>query len=198
MLRSIVLLAILLSPPAVRAERFMSIEQAQKLCYPAADHFESRTVRFSPDQTKAIQAATGQRVPNKGNRTWSAWQGTNLLGTLIFDQVLGKHEVIDYAVAIAPTGTVQRVEILEYRESHGSDIRGAKWREQFKGKTSQSKLKLNDDVYNISGATISCRHVTEGVRRVLATYELVIQRRPGAAALPAGHQLQDQPAGQPR
>ena len=81
---------------------------------------------------------------------------------------LGKHEVIDYAVAIAPGGQLLQLEVLEYRESHGSEIRGAKWREQFKGKHAQSPLRLHDDIYNLSGATISCRHVTEGIKRVLA------------------------------
>ena len=74
---------------------------------------------------------------------------------------------------------MQQVEILEFRESHGMEVRGEKWREQFKGKNAGSKLKLNDDIYNISGATISCRQVTEGVKRVLATYDQVVRPLPG-------------------
>jgi Na+-translocating ferredoxin:NAD+ oxidoreductase RnfG subunit len=91
--------------------------------------------------------------------------------------VLGKHEAIEYAVAVSPEGTALQVEILEYREHYGGEIRNAKWRDQFKGKTAGAKLKLNDDIYNISGATISCRNVTDGVRRVLATFELVVRPR---------------------
>jgi Na+-transporting NADH:ubiquinone oxidoreductase subunit NqrC len=34
---------------------------------------------------------------------------------------------------------------------------------------------LNEGITNISGATLSCRHVTEGVRRVLATYEVCLK-----------------------
>lgn len=177
-----------------RAERFLTVEKTQKLCFPAADRFEARTIKFTAEQVKAIQTASRQRILNKGNRIWLAWQGTNLQGVIILDHVLGKHEVIDYAVAVNPQGAVQRVEVLEYRESHGSDIRNLKWREQFIGKTDQSKLRLNDDVYNISGATISCRSVTDGVRRVLATFSVVIQ--PGLA-VPAGtdaRRMSDQPA----
>jgi Na+-translocating ferredoxin:NAD+ oxidoreductase RnfG subunit len=96
-------------------------------------------------------------------------------GVLFADHVMGKHEVIDYVVAITLEGAVRQIEVLEYRESHGGEIRGAKWRAQFRGKTSNSGLKLNKDIYNISGATMSCRHVTEGVKRVLATFEVVVR-----------------------
>jgi FMN-binding protein len=44
--------------------------------------------------------------------------------------------------------------------------------EQFVGKTASAPLKLDADIRNISGATLSSRHVTEGVRRLLATYEV--------------------------
>jgi Na+-translocating ferredoxin:NAD+ oxidoreductase RnfG subunit len=160
---------------AARAERYLTADEARKLCFPTADKFEARTARFTPEQKKAIEKRSGVKVKNLGHRFHVARQGTNVLGVLIVDHVLGKHEIIDYAVALTPDGTVAQVEILEYRESHGLEIRGEKWRAQFRGKTAASKLKLNDDVYNISGATISCRQVTEGIRRVLATYELVLR-----------------------
>ena len=47
---------------------------------------------------------------------------------------------------------------------------------QFVGKTSQSPLKLDRDIKNISGATLSCRHVTDGVKRLLAFYEIALKR----------------------
>ncbi len=38
-------------------------------------------------------------------------------------------------------------------------------------------LKLTEDIQNISGATLSSKHITDGVRRLLATYELVLAKR---------------------
>ncbi len=49
------------------------------------------------------------------------------------------------------------------------------WRAQFVGKTSKSTLKLDRDVKNISGATLSCRHITDGVKRLLAFYEIALR-----------------------
>ena len=56
---------------------------------------------------------------------------------------------------------------MQYIESYGYEVREAQWRAQFVGKSASSPLELNNDITNISGATLSSRHVTEGVKRVL-------------------------------
>ena len=104
-----------------------------------------------------------------------AWQGKKLIGVVVFDYVLGKSEVIDYCVALMPDGEVKQIEVLRYRESHGYEIRRPGWRRQFEKKTSTSKLRLHDDIANITGATISCRNITAGVKRVLMTWHLVLR-----------------------
>jgi Na+-transporting NADH:ubiquinone oxidoreductase subunit NqrC len=63
-----------------------------------------------------------------------------------------------------------RVDILQYRESYGGVVREPGWLAQFVGKTSGSPLKVGSDIRNISGATLSSLRVTEGVKRILATY----------------------------
>jgi Na+-translocating ferredoxin:NAD+ oxidoreductase RnfG subunit len=72
---------------------------------------------------------------------------------------------------LEPDGRVRRVEILQYRESYGGEVANASWLAQFIGKTSGSALEVNQDIRNIAGATLSSRHVTEGVKRILAYYE---------------------------
>jgi Na+-translocating ferredoxin:NAD+ oxidoreductase RnfG subunit len=180
------LLFVTLSTREALAERYLSFAEAQRVCFPQAGEFEAQTLRLTVEESKAIEQKSGAKVRDRESRIWLARKGTNLLGVFMLDHVLGKHEVIEYAVALSPEGNVLQVEILEYREHYGGEIRNAKWREQFKGKTGASKFKLNEDIYNISGATISCRNVTDGVRRVLATFEVVVRPR-----LLAGGRLQD-------
>ena len=67
---------------------------------------------------------------------------------------------------------MRQVEILSYRESHGGEVRLPAWRRQFVGKTAASPLKVGDDIANISGATLSCSHLTEGVKRIVAVVAL--------------------------
>ena len=157
------------------AVQYLSVNAAQKLCFPNADQFAEAHVKFTPAQTKAIEAATGQRQLLRGQEIWRAMKGGQLQGYFIVDYVIGKHLVIDYAVALSPAGAVKEIEILNYRESYGGEIRNPDWRKQFVGKTPRSRFALNDGITNISGATLSSRHVTEGVRRILATYEICLK-----------------------
>ena len=67
------------------------------------------------------------------------------------------------------------VEIMDYRETYGGEVRNPKWRAQFVGKANGAPLQLDKDIKNISGATLSSRHITEGVRRLLAFYEVALR-----------------------
>ena len=129
------------------AVQYLSIDAAKKLAFPSANRF----------------------VEN-GGLTWKAHAGDKLIGLFVVDHVIGKHLYIDYAVALDPDGRVMRVDILQYRESYGGEVREPGWLAQFVGKTSSSPLRVGTDIRNISGATLSSLHITEGVRRILATY----------------------------
>jgi len=48
------------------------------------------------------------------------------------------------------------------------------WRAQFVGKRGGSPLRLGNDIRNISGATLSSKHITDGVKRLLATHAVVL------------------------
>ena len=157
------------------AIHYLAVEEAQRAAFPGADQFVVSHVVFTPAQIQKIAALSGQAPMARGQQIWKAMKGGKPQGWLVVDYVIGKHLAIDYAVALSPTGSVRQIEILEYRESYGGEIHSATWRKQFEGKTLTSALKLNDDITNISGATLSCRHVTEGVKRVLATYEACLK-----------------------
>jgi Na+-translocating ferredoxin:NAD+ oxidoreductase RnfG subunit len=157
------------------AVQYLTVSAAQKLCFPECDQFVPAHVKFTPAQIKAIEAKSGQKQLLRGQEIWRALQNGKLHGFFIVDYVIGKHLVIDYAVALSPEGTVKQIEILNYRESYGGEIRNPDWRKQFAGKGPRSRFALNDGINNISGATLSCRHVTEGVHRILATYDVCLK-----------------------
>jgi Na+-transporting NADH:ubiquinone oxidoreductase subunit NqrC len=161
--------------PAAYATRYLTIEEAQKLAFPAATQFAEAHVVFRPADIAAIERISGQKVRTRGQQVWRADAAGRLLGFFIVDYVIGKHLVIDYAVALEPDGRVRQVEILEYRESYGGEIANRNWLAQFVGKTSRDPLGLDKDIRNISGATLSSRHVTEGVKRILAFYDACLR-----------------------
>ena len=132
-------------------------------------------MELDDDQRKAIKKLSGVRQRWEEQKIWRAEKDGALLGWFIVDEVVGKHEYITYAAAIDATGAIAGVEIMSYRETHGGEVRQAEWRAHFNGKTLGAPLKLDQDIPNISGATLSCRNVTDGVKRLLALHELVLK-----------------------
>src|SRR5579863_4387606 len=141
---------------------YLSVEQAQAVLFPGAT-FQPQPQTLTEDQVKAIEHASGVHVLTKELKVWRVSTG----GWFIADEVVGKHEFIPFSVALDDQGAVKGVEILEYREAYGDQIRNASWLQQFVGRRPGVKLRLDKDVRNISGATLSCKHVTDGVSRLL-------------------------------
>ncbi len=161
----------------VQAAQYLTVEQAQKLMFGKTAAFERRDLVLEAQAATAIQKASGVRVERNKQPLWEVKEGDRLVGYFIIDEVFGKHEYITYAVALDANGKVRQIEILVYRESYGYEIRNPAWRAQFIGKKHGDPVKLDEDIKNISGATMSCRHIAQGVKRLLATYEHVL--RPG-------------------
>ena len=80
-----------------------------------------------------------------------------------------------YALGINADGSVRQVEIIEYLEAYGSQVRYPNWREQFVGKTADSLLRIDSDITNISGATLSARHLTDGIKRLLFLHRSILR-----------------------
>src|SRR5438552_3130049 len=89
------------------AYAYLTIEQAQKAVFPAASQFVWAPVVYTPNQIIAIEKLTGQKVLTQGEQVWEAKRGGQSLGFFIIDYVIGKHQVIDYAVALDPDGHVR-------------------------------------------------------------------------------------------
>ena len=162
---------------SAHAVQYLTLEQAQAALFPAAASFKPMSLLLTDAQREAVGRQSDTRVRDAHVRAWFALDAHGApLGRFILDEVTGKHDLITYALAVAADGRVAGLEVLDYRESYGGQIREAGWRAQFRGKTPRDPLKLDADIANVSGATLSCAHVTDGVRRLLALDELVLRK----------------------
>jgi Na+-translocating ferredoxin:NAD+ oxidoreductase RnfG subunit len=149
--------AALATPLLVHATQYATLEEAARRTFPEATAWREQLV-----------PATAQDGRSAPWRMLIALKDEEPLGVVVADAVIGKFELIDYAVGIGSDGKVRNVEVLAYRESHGYEIKLPAWRAQFAGKGVDAKLRIGEDIANISGATLSCTHVTDGVRRIVA------------------------------
>ena len=166
------LAAFVVAAPA-RAAQYATVEEAAKRSFPDATSFRETTLQLSAVDARAVANATGLAPRAVPLRAMVALGGDKPLGVVVVDAVIGKFEMIDFAVGIATDGKIRNVEILTYRESHGYEVRLPAWRKQFVGKGKTDKLRVDEDINNISGATMSATHVTDGVRRIVATVDML-------------------------
>jgi hypothetical protein len=164
-------------PPAqvaVSAE-YLSIDAAQRGLFGQADRFDEIVLALNPAQKQSVANLAGAQPPHRSLRAWKAMRGTDLLGYVFVDEVLGRQDMITYAAGIDRAGRLGTLEILAYRESHGGEVRGNAWRNQFDGREGLEHLKFGTDIKNIAGATLSCEHVTQGVRWISALWQVALR-----------------------
>jgi len=170
---AVVGLSILVAPIFAQAKIYVSSEQAQQILFPNKVLSKSPII-ITDDLQEKMRAASSIRHPFQGDRIWRSSDG----GWFVIDEVVGKHEMITYAVALNAKGSVLGIEVLEYVESYGYEVAEAQWRKQFVGKTINDPIKLNQDIQNIGGATLSCKHLTDGVKRITVLYDLTLKNMP--------------------
>ncbi len=163
-------IAMMSAPIIAHAKIYVSVEQAQKILFPNKALVKNPII-ITDDLQEKMRSASSIRHPFQGDQIWRSADGS----WLVIDEVVGIHEMITYAVAISPTGSVLGIEILEYVESYGYEVAEPGWRKQFVGKTAHDPIKLNQDIQNIGGATLSCKHITDGVKRVTVLYDLALK-----------------------
>lgn len=155
------------------AADYLSVGEAQKVLLPSADRFEFKSIELTGEQLDQIKELSGVRQRTKNPKIWHAYAKNEMRAWFFVDEVIGKHEFITFASAISPEGKVLGIEIMSYRETHGGDVRKPEWREQFKGKKLDNPFRLDVDVSNISGATLSCRNLLDGVKRLLVLHKVL-------------------------
>ncbi|HKC16311.1 MAG TPA: FMN-binding protein [Steroidobacteraceae bacterium] len=176
-------LVVLLAPaPLAVAGDYLTVAQAQRAIFPEARAFEPLMLQLDERQRHALEAGAGPQPPHGRLLAWRVLGETGPLGFFFTDEVVGRQDFIDYALGINADGTLRAPEIMSYRESHGGEIRNAAWRRQFARRADGTRLRNAIDIRNIAGATLSCEHVTAGVRYLALLWQLALQ--PAGAPLP--------------
>jgi Na+-translocating ferredoxin:NAD+ oxidoreductase RnfG subunit len=126
------------------AEVFLTEEEAVKLMFPKSERIKKELLRVPMDKKMAIED-----------------------GYALIQNTIGKHKPMTYMVGVDNTGHVLNVELLVFREARGSEVRTKRFNVQYEGKTASDPVRINKDIINISGATMSVRSISAGVKRVL-------------------------------
>ena len=176
----------LLLVPAAGAAVLVSQDESLAEAFPGAD-LERRTAFLEEEQVVAIEKAAGSSLDSRVVTHYRGERDGKLLGTAYFDahQVRTLPETL--MVVVAPDGTVAKIEILSFDEPPDY-LPGERWLQQFDGRALDDQLAMKRGIRGITGATLSSRAVTEAVRRVLATHQVLYGDAAGSGEADGGGQ----------
>ena len=133
--------------------------------------YSVQRITFSEIDSIALISKSKWSSDTLGVYTCRAHDGIKGYGFV--DNVKGKTQLITYLAGIRPSGEVEDIDVLAYRESYGGEIAYETFRKQFQAKTANDSLQPGRDIKKISGATISVRAITAGIKKILITFELL-------------------------
>ena len=139
--------------------------------FPASERVTYQTFALAPAARARLAQRLGYAPARERYTIFVATTRGKVDGYAVIDDELGLHQPITFATRLSPRGTVERVEIMVYREPRGDEVRDVRFRRQFEGKTSQAPLRLGADIDAVSGATVSSASLATGVRRATILVE---------------------------
>jgi hypothetical protein len=149
------------------AEVFLSEEDAVKLMFPKSEHVKKDLLRVPADKKTVIEDRIGWKFPEDSFEVYIGETGSQIDGYALIQNTIGKHKPMTYMVGVDAQGRVSNVELLVFREARGSEVRTKRFNVQYEGKTASDPVRINKDIINISGATMSVRSMSAGIKRVL-------------------------------
>ncbi len=167
-------IVLLLTTP-ISAKVYINKEDALKLAFPETERVERKTIFLTGEEVEKIEALSRVRLESKiftyyagigdGGVSGYAFLGSHIVRT--------KPEV--YMIVINPEGSLRQVEILAFYEPE-EYLPSRRWYNQFQGKVLDDSLMPRRGLSAVSGATLSVNGITAEVRKILAIFEVKIQK----------------------
>lgn len=151
---------------------FYGLEESRRELFPGYDSVAADSLVL--DEKRAAEAAAQLKAPVEERRVdfERILSKQGVAGYIYRGRELGKVERMDFAVALDAEGRVKRVLLTAYRESIGGEVKSRRFMKQFEGKRSGDALQVGRDIDGITGATLSSRAVTLGVRKAVCYWRL--------------------------
>jgi len=148
-------------------EEFMSEEDAVKTILPKSQRVRKELIRLTPEKKALIEERIGWKFPEESFELYVGETGDKIDGYAMIHNTIGKYKHMTYMVGVGPKGVCTDVELLVFRDAKGSEVGKKRFNSQYDGRTVSDPIRINKDIINISGATMSVRSMSAGVKRVL-------------------------------
>lgn len=162
------------SAEVASAKVFASQEQALAEAFPDASRIERETILLRKVDAERISALIHEPVKSKVVVLHTAYRDDEILGYAHIDvhNVRTKPEAL--MIVLTPKGVIRSVRILAFHEPLDY-MPTDRWYTQFVGKSTHEGLRVGRGIHGVVGATLSARAATDGVRRMLAYWEVLLK-----------------------
>lgn len=168
----LVAVGLLLSAEA-RARVLFGKKEAIEQAFPDADRVEKVTKILTDEQVERVKELSGAEVKDK-IVTWNVGhRGDAILGYAYFETHNVRTLPETLLVVVSPAGEVRNVLLLAFYEPPEYEP-SKRWLGQFDAKKLGPDLRVQREIHGITGATLTARAVTGGVRRALALFQVLI------------------------
>ena len=148
-------------------EIYFTEEEAAQVMFPDSEKIRRETLTITDDQKAFVEQVIGWEFPEYTFDVFIGETRGNIDGYAVVQNTIGKHRPITYMVGVTATGECMNFEVMVYREARGNEIATKRFNYQYHGKTIGDPIRINRDIINITGATMSVRSASAGVKRVL-------------------------------
>lgn len=162
-----------------KATVYLTEDDAVKLLFEHSATVRKESRELTAEQKSCIEQRIGWKFPERRFTFFIGETNGVIDGYASIQNTIGKYRPITYIVGITPDAEVFQVEVLVYRESRGAEVRTPRFMYQYQGKGSEDPIRINRDIVNITGATMSVRSVSAGVKRALVMTEELYLNPPG-------------------
>jgi Na+-translocating ferredoxin:NAD+ oxidoreductase RnfG subunit len=167
------LAAVCLLPVASLGTVYYSKDEAFELAFGAGATVESVPVFLTDEQLAEVEKLAKVKVDSKLFTFFIGRRGDRLVGYAAIDSHVVRTQQETLLVVLSPKGDLTRLEMLAFHEP--PEYQSApRWLEQLYGHP-VNELQLNHNVDGVTGATLSSRAVLDGVRKVMAIYQLALK-----------------------
>src|SRR3990167_3872921 len=149
-------------------QTYLTEEQALALVFPECDEIVTDEFVMTPEEKSSLEKLLSRRLYEDGFRTYIGRKNGAIQGYAIITEEIGKFHPFTFVVGVGTDGKITNIAVLIYRESRGGEIAKKRFLYQFMEKSLKNPIRINKDIINITGATMSVQYMCAGVRKVLA------------------------------
>lgn len=167
------LLIVSITAPA-SAKVFVSQNQALREAFPEATRIDRKTHVLRKAEFDRIAARAPGAVDSKIVVLHTAFREEEVLGYAHIDVHTVRTQPEAFMVVLDPDGSVRSVRVLAFHEPLDY-LPTDRWYAQFVAKKQGDALRVGRDIHGVVGATLSARAAADGVRRMLAYFDVLLE-----------------------